>query len=122
GQVIFDGTTFDEVGVYHYTISEVEGTQGGVTYDSTVYNLSVEVVDGREGQLIATVHYVNGPAVFNNNYTSIPDSVIIEVEKILEGQNLRNGQFEFELLDESGDVIQTVTNNAEGQVIFEEIT
>src|SRR5699024_7638465 len=98
------------------------GTQGGVTYDSSVFNLSVEVVDGREGQLIATVNYVNGPAVFNNNYTSNPDSVIIEAEKILEGQNLRDGQFEFELVNKSDEVIQTVTNNAEGQVIFEEIT
>ncbi|GGN50502.1 Spy0128 family protein [Oceanobacillus indicireducens] len=122
GQVIFDEMVFDEVGVYHFSIREVEGTQGGITYDSTVYNISVDVVDGREGQLIATVNYIDGPAEFKNVYTPNPDSIVIEAEKILEGQNLRKGQFEFELVDESGKVLQTVKNNADGQVTFDEIT
>ena len=122
GQVFFEEITYEEAGVYNYSIREVEGTQGGVTYDSTVYNLNVEVVDGREGQLIATVNYTDGPAVFTNDYTPNPDSVVIEVAKVLEGQDLRNDQFTFELVNESGEVIQTTTNNVNGQVIFDEIT
>lgn len=80
------------------------------------------VVDGGEGILIPTANYDNGPAVFTNSYQAAPDSIVLEAKKILEGQELLKDQFIFTLTDESGEIIQTVKNNAEGQVIFDEIT
>src|SRR5699024_2290876 len=120
--VIFDEIIFDEVGEYTYTIREVQGDLGGVTYDANDFTFEVTVEDNEEGNLVATVQEVDGPAVFINSYEPAPGSIVLEAEKILEGQDLRNGQFRFELLDESGETIQTVTNNADGQVIFDEIT
>ena len=122
GQVIFEALTFEEMGSYDYTIREVKGSQGGMTYDETTYPVTVSVVDDGEGQLLATAEYTEGSAVFENIYESAPDSVVFEAEKILHGQKLVNGQFSFELLDEAGKLLQTVTNNTNGQIIFNELT
>src|SRR5699024_7809322 len=122
GQVIFNEIEYSEVGTYNYTIREKAGNLGGITYDDAIYPVTVTVEDGGEGKLIATATYDEGPAVFTNKYEAAPDSIVLEAKKILEGQELIAGQFTFTLTDESGEVIQTVTNNAEGQVIFDEIT
>lgn len=122
GQIIFDEMTFESAGEYHYTIREVEGTQGGITYDETEFNVVVSVMDDREGTLTVKVDYVDGPVEFNNVYVPAPDSVVFEASKLLEGQELRAGQFEFELVDADGTVLQTKENNANGQVIFDEMT
>lgn len=121
GQIIFTGLTYEEIGSHSYTIREVEGTQAGITYDKSEINLKVEVTDDGEGQLTAKVSY-ESPLVFTNNYTPAPDSIVLVAEKVLNGQVLFDDQFTFELVDESGDVVQTVTNNSDGQVVFEEIT
>ncbi|MGO3017667.1 MAG: Spy0128 family protein [Anaerococcus sp.] len=122
GQVIFNEIEYSEEGTYNYTIREKEGNLGGITYDQAQYPVKVTVVDGGEGILVPTANYDNGPAVFTNSYQAAPDSIVLEAKKILEGQELIAGQFTFTLTDESGEIIQTVTNNAEGQVIFDEIT
>lgn len=122
GQVVFNEISFKETGTYDYIIKEVEGTQGGITYDDTIFNVTVTVTDDGEGQLIAEETYSDGPAVFTNIYTTEPDSIVIEATKYLEGQELVNDQFEFELIDESGQTIQKTRNNADGQIIFDEIT
>lgn len=121
GQIIFDEISYDATGRYTYIIREVQGTQGGITYDTNTHTVDVDVVD-EEGQLYATPNYRNGPAVFINHYETAPDSIVLEAEKVLEGQNLRNHQFSFELLDEAGEVLQTKPNNVDGQVFFDEIT
>lgn len=122
GHVSFEPIKLTEKGIYEYTIREVKGDQRGVDYDASEYEIVVEVMDDLEGQLHAKVDEINGPAVFTNTYTPSPDSVVFEASKVLEGQELREDQFNFELLDENGTVIQTVTNHANGQVIFDAIT
>lgn len=42
----------------------------------------------------------------------------IKAKKVVKGGTFREGQFSFELKDDNGKVIQTVTNNAEGNVSF----
>ena len=42
----------------------------------------------------------------------------ISVTKVLEGSSLKEGQFSFVLKDANGKVLQTVTNDAEGNVSF----
>ncbi|WP_313469113.1 Spy0128 family protein, partial [Carnobacterium sp.] len=121
GQVFFDKITYDKVGEHTYKIREVQGSQGGVTYDDSDFKVDITVKDDGKGNLVATTNYIDGPAVFNNTYTSDPDSVVLEASKTLTGLELVNDQFKFELVDSAGKVIQTKTNNAVGQVTFDEI-
>lgn len=69
GMVVFPAIQYSEAGTYQYTLSEVKGSEVGVTYDETVYAVTVVVEDDGEGSLIATVSYEGGKApVFNNTY------------------------------------------------------
>ena len=122
GQIIFDALTFNKVGDYAYTIREVQGNLGGVTYDSQSYGVDVSVIDDGEGNLVATTNYVDGPATFKNEYKAAPDQIVIQASKVLNGLELVGEQFTFELVNNEGKVLQTVTNNAEGQIIFETMT
>lgn len=69
GMVTFPAIQYSEAGTYQYTLSEVKGTESGVTYDETTYAVAVAVEDDGEGSLVATVSYEGGKApVFNNTY------------------------------------------------------
>src|SRR5699024_7907449 len=104
------------------TVREVKGDQGGVTYDETEYTIIVTITDDGEGQLHATADYGdNEKIVFTNIYKTAPDSVIFEGEKLLDGRDLISGEFEFELIDSEGNIIETVKNNADGNIYFSEI-
>lgn len=74
GNVSFDELTFEAPGVYTFRIAEVKGTEEGMTYDESVYTITVTVVDSREGQLEASLSYTkNEEAVeaieFCNTFT-----------------------------------------------------
>ncbi len=69
GSIAFAELRFTEAGVYSYTISEVAGNDKQVTYDTTVYNVKITVVDNEEGKLIATVDTEGKTLQFKNKYT-----------------------------------------------------
>ena len=69
GMVVFPAIQYSETGKYQYTLSEVKGSETGVTYDDAAYAVTVAVEDDGEGSLVATVSYEGGKApVFNNTY------------------------------------------------------
>ena len=69
GMVVFPAIQYGETGTYQYTLSEVKGSETGVTYDEAAYAVTVAVEDDDEGSLVATVSYEGGKApVFNNTY------------------------------------------------------
>lgn len=74
GGVRFDTIDFDEEGTYLYTINEVKGDGENVTYDDTVYQVTVTVEDNFEGYLTATVDYGGKNPVFANTYKA-PEKV-----------------------------------------------
>lgn len=53
--------------------------------------------------------------IYDNRLTG---TATIEAKKLLEGGTIKAGQFSFELKDAEGKVLQTVTNNAEGNISF----
>ena len=74
GNVSFDELTFEAPGIYTFTITEVKGTEEGMTYDEGAYTVTVTVADNGEGQLEASLHYTkNGEDVeaveFCNTFT-----------------------------------------------------
>ncbi|MGJ0994825.1 Spy0128 family protein [Enterococcus casseliflavus] len=120
GKIYFDALPYEETGEYHYTIREKAGTDGTITYDAKELAVVVTVTD-EDGQLTAVTEY-EGNQVFENDYTPKAGGVVLNVEKVLTGRALEANEFAFELVDEAGDVVQTKTNDATGQIYFDELT
>ncbi|KXT77589.1 SpaA isopeptide-forming pilin-related protein [Streptococcus sp. DD13] len=121
GKVTFEAISYQSEGEHTYTIKEVVANVPGITYDTTEKQVTIKVT--REGDsLKATVEYPNN-TVFANIYTApTPGSVQFKSQKILEGRDLVEGEFSFQLLDENGNVLQTKTNAADGSIVFDELT
>ncbi|EAC2685199.1 pilin isopeptide linkage domain-containing protein, partial [Listeria monocytogenes] len=117
GQIYFDALTYDETGEYHYTIREKAGTDGTITYDTKELAVVVTVTD-EAGQLTAVAEY-EGDQVFENSYQPKAGSVVLSAEKVLTGRTLQANKFDFELVDEEGNVLQTKANDATGQIYFD---
>ncbi len=128
GRVVFDTLTFDKVGTYNYVVYENETDGNGITVDKTEYAVVITVTDNGEGQLLAEVK-VNGTVVtgstaqaisFNNIYKTGVTDIIIEATKTLDGRELQDGEFSFELYVDDK-LLETVTNDADGNVVFDNI-
>ena len=137
GQIPFalsqlEDVTPDENGTrtkeFEYKVTE-SGNVSGVTNDtgaSTGKTFKLTLHDDGEGTLTVTRNPSDGPLFsFTNSYnvnelaTSITDQ--IKVNKSLTGRELRDGEFQFELLEGSS-VIATGINDADGTVTFDKIT
>ena len=76
GQVTFETLIYDQTGVYEYTISEKNDKQKNVTYDESVYNVTITVTDNGKGSLIAEAVYAeNKTPQFVNTYTKPQEPV-----------------------------------------------
>lgn len=121
GTVAFDAQqTYTEPGTHVYTIREAKGNAAGVSYDPNTYTVTVNVKDNGEGQLVASTEGAS-KIVFNNTYAAAPATVNLTATKVLEGADLSDGQFSFELLN-NGDVMNRATNDAKGKIAFRELT
>ena len=120
GKIYFDAIPYDKAGEYRYTIREKAGTDDTITYDAKELAVFVTVTD-EDGQLTAVTEY-EGNQVFENDYTPKAGGVVLNVEKVLTGRALEANEFAFELVDEAGDVVQTKSNDAIGQIYFDELT
>lgn len=121
GTVVFDAKQhYAEPGTHIYTVREVQGNAAGVTYDPKTYTVTVNVKDDGKGQLVASTEGAS-EIVFNNTYAADPATVNLTATKVLEGADLSDSQFTFELLN-NGDVMDRATNDAKGNVAFRELT
>lgn len=130
GTLEFDKLTFDRAGVYTYTVTEQDGDLGGVTYDRTVHTVTVTVTvteDADSHTLTAKTEYSteNGSEDgirFTNTYQ--PQNVLVELtaRKRLTGRGLKVHEFEFELVDRDGKVIDTERNDKDGDIRFKPLT
>ena len=68
--VFFEVLTFDHQGVYHYKIKEVQGSDGSISYDEHVENVTVYVTDRGDGRLTTQVFYDESGANFRNDMSS----------------------------------------------------
>lgn len=128
GTLEFDKLTFDRAGVYTYTVTEQDGNLGGVTYDRTVHTVTVTVTeDTKSHKLSASVAYSNGKAseksiLFQNTYQPGNVMVGLAARKNLAGRGLKADEFEFELVDDKGNVIDTERNDKDGDIRFKPLT
>lgn len=140
GTFVFPALEYDEntpVGtVYNYTVREIlpEGTVNnkheGITYDTTVYNVKVEIAHDGDGNLQEIVTITGGNtnnAIIFNNYYNVTgeDKVSIQGEKIYKNangtqMNVGAGTFAFALY-ENNTLIATAQTKAGGAFVFENL-
>lgn len=129
GDILFNPVSFNEAGTFTYTIVEQKPAtpESAITYDESVHTVTVTVTKDATGQLNADVQYdgKKDTPTFTNTYTPptppTPSEKQITTSKILEGRDLKGGEFSFNLLDENGTVLQTKQNATDGTVTFDAI-
>ena len=129
GKATFSKLTFNKVGTYTYTITELPGADKDVDYDAMKVTMTVTVTENATGDLQASVKY-SGTGGFSssaddkvfNNYVVAPVKTKFDFSKALAGRELKAGEFSFVLKDSDGKVIQTKTNTKAGVVAFDDLT
>ena len=115
GTVTFEDIKYAAAGNHTYTITEKAGSEAGVTYDTAKHEVTVNVTDNGQGQLVAAVTG-NNPT-FTNTYKATSTTATITATKVLNGKALEAGKYEFEL-KEGDKVVATAKNAADGTVTF----
>lgn len=120
GSITFGTITFSKTGTYLYDVVEdtsvLPGGVSAVTRDPQ--RVEVKVTLGDDGALKAETV---GELKFVNTYSAKPTSVSLKATKVLKGAQLTDDAFTFELLN-NDEVMDSVTNDAEGNIAFKELT
>ena len=128
--ISFGEIAYDKPGTYVYKVSENHAgtTVDGIAYSKNVAEFTVTVTPNAKGKLEASVKKTSGEVEFKNTYTANPaeSSVTdqITVTKVLTGHKLQDNEFSFELVEGEGEdasVVETVKNDANGNVAFSAI-
>ena len=134
GNVTFSPIKYTGIGQHTYTLHEVKGNAGGITYDDTVYTIVTTISDNGKGQLVATHELKDAKDVksieFKNAYTTnaaeAPLAGIknLQVDDALAPADI-TGKFTFTVTGEEGAPMPASTsvhNDVDGKVNFGKIT
>lgn len=134
GNVTFSPIKYTEIGQHTYTLHEIKGNAGGITYDDTVYTIVTTISDNGKGQLVATHELKDAKDVksieFKNAYTTNAAEAPLVGKKNLQVPDGLTpadiaGKFTFTVTGEEGAPMPanaSVTNDAKGKVDFGKIT
>ncbi|MBQ3546975.1 MAG: VWA domain-containing protein [Clostridia bacterium] len=113
---------------YNFKIKEIvpEDKLLGMNYDPVVYDVTIRIVDNLDGTITALVDYENNTSqgvnlTFTNIYNPAAAEVVIEGNKVLDGRDLKSGEFTFELYN-GNTLLDDATNGANGDFAFEKLT
>ena len=121
GSIQFDSISYATEGTHTYTVREVAGTDTNIDYDSMNAVVTVNVTkDAQTGLLNAAVTMPEDTEF--NNYVVAPVVTKFDFTKKLAGRELKAGEFSFVLKDSTGAVVETVKNDAAGNVTFSELS
>lgn len=134
GKVTFSAIKYTKIGQHIYTLSEVKGNAGGITYDGTTYTIVTTISDNGMGQLVAT-HKLQGAEdvksiEFKNAYTtnateaSLAGIKNLQVDGALTPADI-TGRFTFTVTGEESAPMPASTsvhNDVDGKVDFGKIT
>ena len=124
----FGKISYSEPGTYVYTIHETSDLGDGWTNAGDVTATVTVERDERAKMLKVTgIEYSNPigdktAAAFDNTYKAKGTEVSLKAVKVLKGGELKAGQFEFQLKDANGKVLQTVENDKDGNISFDPIS
>ena len=116
GKVTFDSISYKEVGEHTYTVKEVKGTDSTIAYDESEKHVTVKVT--RDGDNLKTEVVYPESKVFHNLFTPNATSAEFSLKKNLSGRDLKDGEFTFTLFDSEGKAVKTVSNDANGNILF----
>lgn len=120
GRVAFSNLSFEKPGTYTYTVEEVKGNNEDIIYDGMKAKVSITVT--RDGEALVSTITNPKDTIFNNYVKELkPAKAKFVLTKVLAGRQLQDGEFSFVLKDEKGNVVQTVTNDAKGNINFDSI-
>ena len=113
------------IGTHVYTLKEISDGQTGYTYDGSAKTVAVEVADNGDGELKCTTE-TGDELTFTNRYQPIATDIALHATKKYEDKSgkakkLTAGEFKFQVADESGKVMGTASNKADGSVTFPSI-
>lgn len=128
GKITMSPIEYTKAGTHAYTLREVKGgtTSKGITYSDAKYTIETTITDNGDGTLSAT-HVLKDVKVaeFKNSYNVTPKSSsvtdLITADKVLDGRDLKAGDFRFELV-EGNNAVATGTNNADGKIVMDPVT
>ena len=126
GSISFGTFTYSDAGVYEYIISETAGNDETILYDTEQIKVTVTVTK-ELGRLVANVKYEKSGTETNQfiNKLKEPDKATAQIraKKVLKGRELNSGDFRFILTPLGGapGEVQTVSNDADGNIFFNTI-
>ena len=96
--ILFDRLSFDKVGEYIYTISELAAGAGGIIYDDTVYEVKIEVTKSGKEYKAAVTLYQDGEKLTSDktmtfrNKTISDDTETLMVNKVWKDNSDEKGE------------------------------
>ena len=114
GENYGEAIELSEANNWEYTFKELPESNNGVAYEYTV-----EEVDIPEGYTHEVTTEGTNSVITNRILSAIKQDLTFKKE--LEGRDLVEGEFTFNLLDENGKVIQRAQNAAEGSITFKDV-
>lgn len=137
GKVTFSPIKYTEIGQHTYTLHEVKGNAGGITYSTAEYTIVTTIADNDKGQLVATHELKDAKDAkdvksieFKNVYTTNAAEASLAGKKSLQVPDGLTpaditGKFTFTVIGEEGAPMPASTsvhNDADGKVDFGKIT
>lgn len=137
GKVTFSPIKYTEIGQHTYTLHEVKGNAGGITYSTAEYTIVTTIADNGKGQLVATHELKDAKDAkdvksieFKNVYTTNAAEASLAGKKSLQVPDGLTpaditGKFTFTVTGEEGAPMPASTsvhNDVDGKVDFGKIT
>ena len=106
GTITMSPIEYDKPGKHTYTLREVKGDAGGITYDGKTYTIETTITDNGDGTLKAE-HVLKGtePAEFKNTYNVTPLDAELDfgLSKAIDGREWTEGdKFSFTITAPEG--------------------
>ena len=121
GTIQFDAISYDKEGTHTYTVREVAGADTNIDYDSMNAVVTVNVTKNAATGILSAAVTMPEDTEFNN-YVVSPVVTKFDFTKKLAGRKLAAGEFSFVLKDAAGNEVETVKNDADGNVTFSELS
>ena len=125
GHITFKPLVHNQAGTYHYTVKEVNANDEDIIYDNKVADVTIKVaktIGDTLNSMVSTVTYPQDKTFTNTVKDLQPAVASFHFTKQFQGGTLKGGEFTFELRDDKGNVLDTVTNDKDGNIDFKPIT
>ena len=141
GTVTFKELSYPAEGTHTYTITENKGTDASINYSSQTITATVDVKKEND-KLVATVTYSGGDTEKGDTFTNTktpptpptpvpptekPTTAQFKAKKVLaingtSDRTLKANEFTFLLKDQDGKLLDTKTNDENGNILFNPVT